>query len=404
MGCSTVPPRRLEGPATWTRSRDPLVALGVGAALVVALDAGRLARGSPESPWLVAEAVVAACALFHARQGQVRLRQRGLLAVAAVFQAAMVAIYLAIGDLPGRSDDLYAEQGQMLLDGSYPESEYPTGAVLLFALETAVGGGSAHAANAIVMVAFQVLVIAGVWAMRTPWSAWLAALIAFWLARNCWGQTFDLDRGARRGSSSRGAAVLGREALLGLGGGQVGTGALGGRPRVASRAEKARRPARSDAASVFADAPVPRWSRTTLPPPTRTRPDGRSSSLCVPPLHWLGQASVVEDFTHAADVPSWADPAASMFQLVVVAATLVLAGLVRGRLRSAIAVAALAPIVFLVTNRVFSAQFLRSCSRPGRSRSRCWRGAGASSWPSARWRRPRARRTRSSTRLLFPGR
>ncbi|MGH3017417.1 MAG: glycosyltransferase 87 family protein [Gaiellaceae bacterium] len=81
-------------------------------------------------------------------------------------------------------------------------------------------------------------------------------------------------------------------------------------------------------------------------------------SLPYLPLHWLGQAELGEDFTHAAVVPDWADPAASVVQLLVLAGVIAIAWLARGRLAAGVAVAALTPAVFLLTNRIFSSQFL----------------------------------------------
>ncbi len=352
----------------WTD--DPLVALGLAAALVVALDLGRLTADAAEYPWLIAEAAVAACALVLAWRWQDRLHLRGLLVVASAFQAAMVVVYLAAGTLPDRSADIYATQGQSLLDGDYPESEYPTGAVLLFAFETALGRGSAHGVNAASMVAFQLLVVWGIWATRTQWSAWLAAVVAFWpFARNYWDETFDLVPAAALIWGLvlvlRGRLVL-AGALLGLGAAIKWTPALSlaalvvwlvasHRPRDAVRLAL-------PAVGVFAVLTLPFlvWSPHDVAAAYRLQ-GGRTiigESLPYLPLHWLGQASIVEDLTHAADVPAWANGVASAAQLVVVLATLLLAVHVRGRLWSGVAVAALLPVVFLLTNRVFSAQFL----------------------------------------------
>ena len=81
-------------------------------------------------------------------------------------------------------------------------------------------------------------------------------------------------------------------------------------------------------------------------------------SLPYLPLHWLGEAQLGEDFTHEAVVPDWADPAVSVVQLLTLARLLALAWLVRGRLAGGVALAALAPVAFLLTNRIFSSQFL----------------------------------------------
>src|SRR5207247_10535994 len=54
----------------------------------------------------------------------------------------------------------------------------------------------------------------------------------------------------------------------------------------------------------------------------------------------------------------WASPAAMTIQLALLGATLAVAAAVRGNLRAGVAVAGLAPAVFLLTNRIFSPQFV----------------------------------------------
>lgn len=363
-------PGGLEALAKQLEGLHPLVALGVGAALVVGLDAGRVNTATPEYGWLLIEGAVAAVALLIAWRGQERLRLPGLLLVALAFQAALVALDLAAGAPADHGTDLYAQQGQALLDGNYPHSEYPTGAVLLFAVEAGLGGGSTRTANAVVMIPFQLLAVAAIWACRTRWSAWLAALVAFWpFARNFWELTFDLVPAALL---AWGLVLALRErfvlagALLGLGAAVKWTPALSlaallvwlvasGRPRDAARQALA-------AICVFAVLTVPflAWSPHEVLAAYRMQA-GRTiiaESLPYLPLHWLGRATVWEDLTHAAHVPSWANGAATAVQLILVLATLALAALVRGRRASGVAVAALVPVVFLVTNRIFSAQFL----------------------------------------------
>ena len=93
---------------------------------------------------------------------------------------------------------------------------------------------------------------------------------------------------------------------------------------------------------------------------TRSRVAGRSPVSRCRTCRCTGSArpSSGEDFTHAAVVPDWADPAVTVVQLLILAGVLALAWLARGRLAAGVAVAALAPVAFLLTNRIFSSQFL----------------------------------------------
>ena len=67
-----------------------------------------------------------------------------------------------------------------MLDGTYPRSEYPTGAVALFALETWLGGEPPHVLHAATMLGFHLAAVAAIWSVGTRWSAWLAAFVAVW--------------------------------------------------------------------------------------------------------------------------------------------------------------------------------------------------------------------------------
>jgi hypothetical protein len=75
----------------------------------------------------------------------------------------------------------YARQGNaLLLDGTYPSSEYPSGAVVLFGFEALIGEGSTRVSHALAMVPFQLSVVAAVWLVGTRSSRWFAAVIALW--------------------------------------------------------------------------------------------------------------------------------------------------------------------------------------------------------------------------------
>lgn len=350
-------------------NRHPTWALAAGAASVVLLEVGRVESGR-DYAWLIAEAAVAGVALFVAWRGQERLRLVPLLLVAAGFHVALVWSHIA-SDVPVDFDvSIFTRQGQSLLDGGYPRSEYPTGAVSLFAVETWLGDDSARTPNALLMIPFQLAAVAAIWSLRTRWSSWLAALVALWpLNAYAWEFKFDLAPAALL---AIGLALAYRQ-RWGWAGVALGIGAaVKWTPALAALAlfvwllssSRVRDGLRHAGAFVLAFAALTVPYLVWDPDDVLAAYDiqgGRTitgESLPYLPLHWLGQSELGEDFTHEAVVPDWADPAATVVQLLVLAGALALAWLVRGRLAAGVAVAALAPVVFLLTNRIFSSQFL----------------------------------------------
>ena len=350
--------------------RHPMWALAVGAVLVVLLEIGRVEAGGGDYVWLIAEAAAAGAALLIAWRGQEQLRLVPLLVLAAGYHLALVWSHIA-ADIPVDFDvSIFTSQGQSLLDGDYPRSEYPTGAVSLFALETWLGDDSARTPNALLMIPFQLAAVAAVWSLRTRWSAWLAALVALWpLNLYAWEFKFDLVPAALL---AVGLALAYRE-RFGLAGIVLGAGAaVKWTPALAALAllvwllasRRTREGVRHAAGFVVAFAaltlPYLAWEADDVLAAYEIQ-GGRTitgESLPYLPLHWLGQAELGEDFTHAAVVPGWADPAATVVQLLLVLGVLAIAWLVRGRLAAGVAVAAIAPAAFLLTNRIFSSQFL----------------------------------------------
>jgi hypothetical protein len=73
-------------------------------------------------------------------------------------------------------------------------------------------------------------------------------------------------------------------------------------------------------------------------------------------LRPLGLAEFPDQIWSAADVPSWANPAAALLQALALLALVAVVVRVKS-LEAAVAVAGLGPIVFLLMNRVFSPQF-----------------------------------------------
>src|SRR5262245_54554558 len=129
---------------------------------------------------LVLRAGIALVCLFVAWEGQRRLRLAPVLGCAALLGLGWLMLHLATGVHPDQDLDFYAQDGSSLLDGTYPRSEYPTGAVGLFALETWLGGEPPRTVHALVMLGLHLVTVAAIWSLRTQWSAWFAAFVAVW--------------------------------------------------------------------------------------------------------------------------------------------------------------------------------------------------------------------------------
>ena len=350
-------------------SKQPMYAVAAGAALIVLLEIGRVESGR-DYAWLILEAAVAGVAMVVAWIGQERLRLWPLLALAAAYHVALVWVHIA-ADVPGDFDiSVFTNQGQALLDGDYPRSEYPTGAVSLFAVETWLGDDSARTPNALLMIPFQLAAVAAIWSLRTRWSAWLATLVALWpLNVYMWEFKFDLAPAALL---AVGLALAYRE-RFGLAGIALGIGAaMKWTPALAALTllvwliassrvrEGVRHAAGFVAAFLVLTVPYLVWDAEDVLAAYEIQ-GGRTitgESLPYLPLRQLWQAELGEDLAAPAIVPGWADPAATVIQLLVLGGILVLTWRARTRLAAGVALAALAPVAFLLTNRIFSAQFL----------------------------------------------
>ena len=107
--------------------------------------------------------------------------------------AGWLALHLLLGVEPDQDLTFYAEDGRAVLDGTYPRSEYPTGAVALFALETWLGASRRTSLHAATMLGFHLVTVAAIWSVGTQWSAWLAAFVAVWpLNLFHWELRYDL--------------------------------------------------------------------------------------------------------------------------------------------------------------------------------------------------------------------
>src|SRR5262249_51452321 len=112
--------------------------------------------------WLLGETAVAGLALLVAWAEQERLSLLPLLAIGLGLQAGLVAVHLAEGVKADLDVSVFSTQGEALIHGHYPRSEYPTAAVALCGLEAWLGGGSARTANAVLMIPFQLVTVSAV--------------------------------------------------------------------------------------------------------------------------------------------------------------------------------------------------------------------------------------------------
>lgn len=346
---------------------DPNVALAAGAVATVALEAAY--RTWTITPLLLLQAVAVGLALLAAWRNQERLRLPAVLAIVVGLQLALLAVHLGL-DVAGDKDSsvVFRWQGNMLRAGDYPRSEYPLGAVLLFALEAVLGGGSTRIPNALLMAPLQAVAVASIWLTRLPYAPWLAAVVGLWpLNSFYWQYKFDLAPAALLALGLL-LALRGRwawaGAALALGTLVKWTPALAAVALVAWLLRNGRRRAAAAHAAVFAAVgvlayvPFLLWDDDVLA--AYERQSGRAitpESLWYLPLRLFGLAHVRTHISFAAGAPEWADIGATILQAAVVLALVVLAARAVS-LRAAVALAALAPAVFLFTNRIFSPQFV----------------------------------------------
>ncbi len=347
---------------------DPHLVLAASVAAVVALEYGY--QSATSDAWLLLEAAVAAAGLLYAWRCQHRLRLAPLLGLALAFHVAWIALHLGLdvrGDVDTRT--VFRRQGDSLLDGRYPHSEYPVGAVLLFALESWLSGGGTRTANAIAMIPFQLGSVYAIWATRARLAPWLAAVVAFWpLNAYSWEFKFDLVPAALLAAGLV-LALRGRWSLAGV---ALGVGALvkwtPGLGFVAllawliasRRFAAARRHALAFVVTVaVVYMPFLLWDPGGVGA-AYSRQGGRAitaESVWYLLLHPFGLAHLRSHISFGAGAPGWATPVAVVVQAVLVLAVIATAARARS-VTAAVALAGIAPVVFLLTNRIFSPQFM----------------------------------------------
>ena len=142
---------------------------------------GHLYGLHPDARWLLVEAAVALAALAYAWGAQDRLRLPLIIGLTLAFQLVWIALHLLlhVASDPDPAT-VYGPEGNALLHGHYPRSEYPPAAVLLFAFERWLDPAHVATANRLLMVPFQLATVLAVWRLRTRFSAWLATVVALW--------------------------------------------------------------------------------------------------------------------------------------------------------------------------------------------------------------------------------
>ena len=348
-----------------------LAAVAAAVALEVARGSGTL--GTSET-WPLLQALAVGGALVVAWRRQERLGLAPLLGLALALELGFVLVHLALGV---RSDfdsaTVYPREGEALLHGHYPDTEYPPGAVLLFAFESLVsgGGGGVRVANAFTMIPFELAAVAGVFALRLPRSAWYAAVLAVWpLDAFYWEFKFDAAPAAAlvgglalayRGRWTWAGVVLGLGAALKW---TPGLAALGLAVWLLSRRrsrDAARHVAAAAGAFLLVNLPFLATSPGLVLHSYHVQASrgitGESFAYLV--LRLVGRAEIPANSAFYGPVitPPWATTAAGALQIVVTLAVLAL--VLRCRTRgAAVATAALAPPSFLLTTRTFSPQYL----------------------------------------------
>jgi hypothetical protein len=340
-------------------------------AAAAALSAQAAAHETGSAAPMLLAAIIALAAFFVTWRRQERLRLVPLLGLALAFQLAWIVLDLGLGTTSFDSVELYRGWGNEFIHGHYPDAQYPPGAVLLFALDAWIGGGATRTSHAFVMVPFQLLTVAAVWSFRTWAAPWFAALVALWpLNAFFWEFRFDLVPTALL---AVGLVLAYRERWL-LAGAALGVGAaVKWTPALAFAvlalsllASLSWRPlARHAGAFLIAfgllHIPFLLWDSDAVLFSYRyfSSQGITGESVWYLLLAPLGLASVqAREFWLPADVGHWANSLAVMVQAVGLTALAVAVLRVRSSLRAAIGIAAMAPALFLLMNRVFSPQYL----------------------------------------------
>ena len=372
-----VPSRRFER-YRGAAARHPHAALLIGVIVAIAteplLEAGResssVAGAGSAAVLLVLRALVSGACLLVAWEGQRRLRLDRVLACAGLLGVGWIVVHRLTDYAADKDLEIYASAGSSLIHGSYPGSEYPTGAVALFGFEVFVGGDHPRTFHALLMVAFHLATVAAIWSLRTRWSSWLAAFVAVWpMNAFHWELRYDLAPTALLVVG----LALAQRARWSLSGVALGVGAaLKWIPGLAFLVlavwlltRTPRRPALPFAGGFLVTLaaltlPFLLWDYDAVLDAYRRQGDRgiMGESFWYLPLRAIGVASSTPELLSVdVGVSKALDTAVTLIQAIVVLGLLLLVPRLQHR-SQAVAFSALVPATFLLTNRVFSAQFL----------------------------------------------
>ena len=342
-------------------------ALAAVAALALVFQWRLVVSNSPT--WAIYDVPVFAIGFALAWRFQQALTLRGVLVLTLLFRLGSILVFRHLGYTGDQDPNgVYLTQGHQLLHGTYPHSEYPVLAVLLFALEAAVDPNPPQVANAFLLLPFVLVCVWGIWSLRTQWSGWLAACVGLApLDAYYWQFRYDgipaalLVVGIVLAARSRWVAA---GVMLGLGACFKWTPGLAAVALVVwlLAQRRTRDSARLAVAFVVTCALVYipfliRWPAHDVLASFRLQSvrSVTAESLWYWPARALGLTHGRVPEWAPAGVPHWVDVTATVVQIALLLA--LLAALWR-RSGTGLAVAALMPALFLTTNRVFSSQFV----------------------------------------------
>jgi hypothetical protein len=353
--------------------RDSLPTLAVHGLLaafaVAALVLQWMIAARDPAPWALAQLPVGIAGLVFAWRYQERLSLRWILILTLAFRLGSILVFRHLGYAGDQDPNaVYLSEGHALLHGNYPASEYPVAAVFLFAFEAAVNPSPPQVANALTLLPFILICVCAIWSLRTRWSPWLATCIGLWpLDAYYWQFRYD---GIAAALLAVGILLAVRERFAWSGAALAvgacfkwtpGLSAIGIAVWLVHR--RSHRPAARLTAGFLAAGLliyVPallRWPAHDVLASFQKQSVRQltGESIWYWPARALGLTHGIFPEWASAGAPHWVDVVVTVLQVAILVAV-VAVGL--RRRSSASTMAALLPVLFLCTNRVFSPQFV----------------------------------------------